>query len=249
MEINGVLALDAHRYFKTKPSLLLFSQANWDPARISDDHIHANSMLAMFRLSQTKQMADPTTGKKRLKETKFLKRLKDEGCMKEDRLLELPSFLKERMGTEIHETRMQKPLASLPQEMRRAPETQGTLNENGKIHDNDQKDHQLSSPEVLDLLKWDIIQDVCGSETYPVLSLNLVWITARFMTFFSTLEKKLEQVRNPIWVQAYERDKSLSADKRIALMVLSFTWENEECMQIMAQEMRSPPAEFKEHAY
>jgi hypothetical protein len=101
---------------------------------------------------------------------------------------------------------------------------------------------------VLNLLKYDLIHDVCG-EGRPLSSLNYVWVTIEFMILFSRIENELKRLRNPLWVRAYEEDPLLTREKRASLTMLALAMEDDECLRVMAEMFQNPRAGWMQHIY
>lgn len=108
-------------------------------------------------------------------------------------------------------------------------------------------DINISGVNVLELLKCDIYNDVCGSR--PLLSLNFAWVVIRFMVCFMQFEDRLSETRNPLYVRAYETDREWFREKRLGLTVLALFEQDEECLKIMAEEFQNPRAGFMNHIY
>ncbi|KFY30433.1 hypothetical protein V493_01927 [Pseudogymnoascus sp. VKM F-4281 (FW-2241)] len=101
--------------------------------------------------------------------------------------------------------------------------------------------------DMLDLLRQDIISDVCGVSTFS--SLNYIWVMARIMMLFLQIEDQLKRVRNPLWVRAYEQDSTMAREKRVSLTTLVLLGEDEEAMEIIAREFQNPRTGFMDHIY
>lgn len=48
----------------------------------------------------------------------------------------------------------------------------------------------------------------------PLSSLNYTFVTARFMMLFMQIEDRLKELRNPLWVRAYEEEPVMMREKR-----------------------------------
>lgn len=51
----------------------------------------------------------------------------------------------------------------------------------------------------------------------PLLAENYIWLTVRFMMIFMQLEEKLQELRNPLYVHAYETPGIQGPGKRVTL--------------------------------
>ncbi|OBT45763.1 hypothetical protein VE00_03810 [Pseudogymnoascus sp. WSF 3629] len=101
--------------------------------------------------------------------------------------------------------------------------------------------------DLLEMLKADIFNDVCGK--HPFSALNYIWVTARMMFQFIKIEGHLERVRNPLYVRAYEQDPWMAHQKRVSLVGLVLADQDEECMEIMANAVQEEPANPEDHLY
>lgn len=106
----------------------------------------------------------------------------------------------------------------------------------------------LTDQELLDILKHDLRNDV-ATEMGPVSSLNYIWVTVQCLILFSEIERELKQLRNPLWVEAYETNPRLTKEKRSSLTLLSMAEENVECMKVMAEMFEKYRAGFMQHIY
>lgn len=73
-DIHAILDVRHNTFFTLKPNLILYREAHWNTERIPESDITISSMLALMRLSQTKQFIDPDTGKRRFKRTELVRR-------------------------------------------------------------------------------------------------------------------------------------------------------------------------------
>ena len=102
--------------------------------------------------------------------------------------------------------------------------------------------------ELLSLLKWDFVSDICG-ELRPLSSLNYIWATAQFMLFFEEVEEELKRRRNPTWLRAYEEESMFMQHKRLSITMLVLSEEDDECMKVMAEVLDDSRVEFMDHVY
>ena len=239
-DIHGLLNSSINRFFKAKSLLRLYREANWVPDRIPDEEITVESALALLRLSQTKHVIDPLTGKKVMESTELVKRARAIGI--DDATMVKMSSITQNSNSNIDRGITESVLAALPEGYRsaRLPEYNHGGNSPGK--------GTLSSRELLSLIKLDIASDV-SSETRPLSSLNFIWVTARFMLLFLQVEDKLRRLRNPLWVRVYEGNSTMTREKRGTLIALLLAEEEEECMRVFAEEFQNPRAGFMNHIY
>ncbi|KAL7621943.1 hypothetical protein AAE478_007443 [Parahypoxylon ruwenzoriense] len=233
---DDVKELRTTRFFKTKSYLMACHGAGWNPDRIPDSDIPMPSLLGIYRISQTKHIADPITGQKRMEDTDLVNRARAKGLSEED-LMAWATFL----------PRIVKEEQPLPEAVREALVPKGyrigNLPEPGSKGGN----HKLSGQDLLDLLKLDISNDICGD--IPLSSLNYVWVMVRFMMLFHQFEEELGKLRNPLYVQAYETDPLWQKQKRVGLAYLALHLQDEECLHVMAREFQNPRTGFMTHIY
>lgn len=188
----------------------------------------------MLRISQTKHVTDPVTGKKVMENTELVKGARSAGIDDATMMMMMSSMRqKSSDDQEIPES----VLAALPEGYK-----------TGRLPGSDPSKDALRSQELLDLLKLDIISDISG-ENRPLSSLNYVWVTARFMLLFHHIEDELRRLRNPLWIQAYEGNSLMTREKRVSLTMLALAGEDEECLEVMAKAFQSPRAGFMDHIY
>ena len=245
VDIHGLLDLNANRFFTTKSNLVLYRQVDWDLNRIPDSEVQWPSLLAMSRISRVQQITDPVTGVRTFQENDLVKRAKAAGVSDADL---------NWIASSVEKVSSKKPIPSSI-----SSSISKTLPEGYRMRDRDmsllKKSSQdgLSSRDLLTFIKQDVFDDVCGSR--PLSSLNLVWVTTRFMTLFMQIEDRLKTLRNPLWVQAYEQpDSTTKWEKRVALVVMALNESCQhhgqaECLTIMAEEFENPRAGWMNHIY
>ena len=241
VDIHGLLDLSANRFFTTKSNLVLYRQVDWDLDRIPDTEVPWPSLLAMSRLSGVKQTTDPLTGAQILDQNDIVKRARDTGINDADLI---------RMASSVGRLSAKEPMP---------PAVLDTVPEGYSIANRDtsplktSSEGNLSGRDLLTFVKQDVLDDVCGSR--PLSSLNLVWVLSRFLALFMQIEERLKDLRNPLWVQAYERpDSSQKWEKRVALVVMALDESSqhhgqEECLTIMAAEFEKPRMSWMHHIY
>ncbi|KAI0966820.1 hypothetical protein F4678DRAFT_267352 [Xylaria arbuscula] len=233
---DDVMELRTNQFFKMKSYLMICQGAGWNIDRIPDSDIPMPSMLGTYRISQTKSITDPITGKKRMEDTDLVNRCRAKGLSEKD-LLEWATIFPPTV-------RVEQPL---PEAVQKAvvPEgyTLGNLRERGGKGSN----HNVSGRDLLSLLQLDISNDICGD--IPLSSLNYIWIMIRFMMLFHQFENRLRELRNPLYVQAYETDPLWKKHKRVGLAYLALHVQDEECLRVMAREFQDPRSGFMNHIY
>ncbi|KAI1434363.1 hypothetical protein GGR50DRAFT_687666 [Xylaria sp. CBS 124048] len=227
-------------FFKTKSYLMACHESGWNPDRIPDCDVPMPSLLGIYRISQTRRIVDSITGRKRLADTDLVRRARAQGITEKE-LLAWDSF-SSGMGKGKH------PLTDqLPQAVRDALVPEGY--KVGNLPDTGSRaaSRSLSGPDLLELLKLDISNDICGD--IPLSSLNYVWTMCRFMMLFHQFEKELSKVRNPLYVMAYETEPLWQKQKRVGLAFYALHLQDEQCLRIMAREFQNPRAGFMNHIY
>ncbi|KAK7750708.1 hypothetical protein SLS62_007408 [Diatrype stigma] len=246
VDVHGVMDVNANRFFRTNSTLALYRQADWNPDRIPESDIQERSALAIMRLAQTKQVVDPVTGKTRFEDTELVSRERAVG-IDEEVLLKTTSDLRKILTNDNMET--PEALKAFIPEGQHMDSTSRPTQKIGESTKASQKpgDFEISGVNALELLKSDIYNDVCGG--VPLSSLNFIWVMVRFMMLFTQFEERLSQLRNPLYVRAYETDREWFQEKRLGLTVLALFEQDEECLKIMAREFESPRAGFMNHVY
>lgn len=105
-----------------------------------------------------------------------------------------------------------------------------------------------TGPELLDLVKNDIHNDVSGGPM-PLSGVNYLFINFRFFQLFEQIEERLRAVRNRSYIRAYETDARFVNQKRVGLTLMALEEEDEELLRIIAEEFENPRAGFLNHAY
>jgi len=240
VDLHGLFDTNVNRFFKQKSLLMLYRKADWLPEKVPDEEVNPMSMLGAIRIGQTKLIKDPATGKIVFENSPIVNRARSFG-VDEATLLNMASassMLKD-LNPDIPESLLP-PLpeggtrGSFQWKNRRGTSDNGILN--GRENN------------VLNLLKYDLIHDVCG-EGGPLSSLNYVWVTIEFMLLFSRIENELKRLRNPLWVRAYEEDPFLTREKRASLTMLALAMEDDECLRVMAEMFQNPRAGWMQHIY
>ena len=241
VDIHGLLDVSANRFFTTKSSLVLYRQAEWDLDRIPDTEVQWPSLLAMSRLSCVKQTTDTLTGAPILQENDIVKRARGSGINDADLI---------RMASSVGHLSTKEPMPPAILDTVPAGYSMGSR-DTSLLKKSSQGN--LSGRGLLTFVKQDVLDDVCGSR--PLSSLNLVWVLSRFLMLFMQIEERLKELRNPLWVQAYERpDSSLKWEKRVALVTMALNESSqhhgqEECLTVMAEEFERSRMGWMHHMY
>ncbi|KZF19909.1 hypothetical protein L228DRAFT_256894 [Xylona heveae TC161] len=238
-DFHGVLDCSANRFFKTKSLLRLYREAEWAPERIPDAEIPMPSSLAILRLAQAKHETDPTTGKKVMQDTELVRRARTVGM--DDETMMQAALIVQKLSKERQVS--QDFLASLPKEYK----TYQTPDLN-RSSSTSTKGGQPSGRDLLGLLKFDILNDV-SAKLRPLSSLNYLSATLAFMLVFTQAEDKLRELHNPLWIEAYDRNPTMTREKRASFTSLVLAQQDDECMRVLAEAFQSPRTGFMNHIY
>lgn len=187
-------------------------------------------------MMHTKHTADPTTGELRLEDTDLVKRLRAQG-LSDKELLHW-----NRLGSQ--ESGRNK---AIPEALLQAMVPEGHSTGPSLGHASMNSYSELTNQELLDFLKKDIYDDICGKS--PLSSLNYVWVMCRFFTTFQIMEEELEKVRNPLYVQVYEKDPNWKASKRVGLVYLALKNDDKVVLRAMADAFEMFRLGFMNHIY
>ena len=132
VDLHGLLNMNANRFFKNKSLLRLYREAEWVPDRISDDEIDVPSALGILRISKTKVLTDPVTGRKVLEDTPLTIKARA-GGLTDEVMIQMTS-LQQQQGDDIPA----EILASIPE---------GHTVKNGNASEG------IEGPQLLELLK------------------------------------------------------------------------------------------------
>jgi len=233
---EDVKKLNATTFFKNKSYLMACHEAGWNIDKIPDSDIAMPSFLGFYRLMHTKHSTDPKTGKKRMEDTDLVKRARAKGLSDEYLVSTKSNFPAASWAEQEVSDAVQKSLV---------PEgyTMGNL----KGPPSMKSFGNISQRDLLELLRRDLYQDICGGTPYS--SLNYVFVMARFMMQFHQFENELRKLRNPLYVQAYETDPHWRHHKRVGLAYLALERQDEECLRVMAREFQNPRAGLMNHIY
>lgn len=250
-DIHAILDVRRNKFFTLKPNLILYREANWNTERIPERDITIGSVLGIMRLSQTKQLVDPETGKRRLEPTELVRRHLAETthgrpAETEDSLIELvdgveaaSKGLRERQEAAQLVDRVR---SQFPDGMCNASELRSRNQVAGGG-----APLQVRGSELLEGVKLDIHADIAGNS--PVSSLNYAWVTVRFMILFEKTEAELKKRRNTVYVRAFETDPAWKRLPRVGLVYMAMLDEDEECLRVMAREFQNLRSGFVNHVY
>lgn len=252
-DLHAVLDLGMNRSFNTKSNLLLYREAGWDLDRIPDSDLQPYSMLGMLRIAHTKQVVDPATGKRRLADTDLVRRLKAKAPrpgMQDEDIIQMTSVLTRLQSLrEGDASTAQSMLESIPQLGGYTTFSDTEFRKKSSLGRRAAAPQGHTGPdELLTCVKVDVFNDVCG-EAEPRSSANYLFITAVIFLIFFQTEDKLKKLRNPVYVEAYERDTQLRNSKRFGLVAMAMRSENEECLRVMAEVFQESRASFMDHVY
>lgn len=227
--------LRKNAFFRRNSLLLNLNAAGWNADRIPDADITMPSSLALHRVSQHKILTDPITGKKRMEDGEIIRRARKVFSEEEliESVLEVP-----RRREELRNKNIKGERSIIP-----AGYTSETLTKAGGRKMN----LETSLLELLELVKLDLCNDICG--TVPLSSLNFVWVMVRCIALFTQIEKTLSEKKNPLYLRAYKDVSAWSSKKRMGLTYLVLQSLDDEVMRIMASAFENPPALFLQHIY
>ncbi|KFX89139.1 hypothetical protein V490_07211 [Pseudogymnoascus sp. VKM F-3557] len=237
---------DFHEYLNPRTNhrfgrhsfLRLYHDAEWIPERIPDEVVPGRSMLGLLRMCRSKTVLGPAVDKTAAERTPLIAHAIAEGVT--DELLGMVSGHLEKCrirstpgpdrvldSRPAHDTGL-----PLPERMQT-----GSGKSNGMPNNLD----------LLETLRADIFNDVCGKR--PLSAISYVWATSRMMIQLTKMEMALKRLRNPLYVRAYEQDPWMAHQKRVSLVRLVLSQQDEECMEIMAKEFQEEPAYMEDHIY
>lgn len=254
-DLRQILSVDQNHSFRTPSNLGLYHEAEGNVEAIPDSDVTPFSMLAFIRLSQVRQHIDET-GQKRLEETELVRRhLKStrgdrrptmaDLVQTVDKMQQMITFLK---PNEMKPQQMQSMLPGyMEQGYRTASRGAMQAGLDMPYHGRNAMDTYWRGSQLLEALKLDIYGDVCG--TNPVSSLNYIWVAVRFFMLFDVMEKKLKEVKNKVYMRAFETDRAWERAKRSGLVFLAMETQDDECLRIMAHEFQNPRAGFMNHIF
>ncbi|KAL2755433.1 hypothetical protein ACRALDRAFT_1082332 [Sodiomyces alcalophilus JCM 7366] len=251
-DIHAVLDVSANRSFKRKSNLLLYREAGWDLSRIPDHDLQPHSMLGMLRITQTKQVVDPATGKKRLADTDLLRRFKAiaPGMRDDEDVMMMAAQLRTQLSLarglrEGDAAQMQSMLESIAT---RSGNKLFSDAEFKKKHGHGRPHAHMSPEEMLSCVKLDVYNDVC-SDSEPLSGINYLYITSICVMILMQMENRLKDLRHPVYIDAYEKRGEWSKTKRFGLVAMAIRDQDEECLRVMAEVFHEGRASLLDHVY
>ncbi|OTA94663.1 hypothetical protein M434DRAFT_394464 [Hypoxylon sp. CO27-5] len=245
-DVHAILNPDANRFFKTRPHVLGYRQADWNFERILDKDAKPD-ILTTLKMELAKQHAgEPATDKVRNADSHA-----DCGpkCTSSDdeASAEISSVFH---GSRSEINPSEPECEELPDS--KQPTTGSTSDINNKagttVHTNRAGDGIIfSGRDLLRVLKHDIVSEVCGNQFH--LSFNAIWILAFCSDLFEKIETRLEEQKDPLYLKAYEAEGAAKTDKRIALTALALYEQDDECLKVIADAIQSLRPGFVEFVY
>ncbi|KAJ4289980.1 hypothetical protein N0V88_006781 [Collariella sp. IMI 366227] len=248
LDFHQLLHPDQNRLFNAKSALVAYHHAKYNLAAMPDADIHVTSPFFMVRLSQTNKTVDPVTGETRFEETNLVKRARAEGM--DDKTFECASLSTEVFQPASWPSSFQPPQNLLAQALPQAGKA-GWMDAAGGYTLNAtswRKQGELDARDLLEIAKLDLRMDVSG-DLRPLSSLNYVWVTAVMMMLFMMIEDELKELRNPLYVDAYEQSPAWAKNKRGRLALLALEGQDEECLHVMAARFDAARLGFMSHIY
>lgn len=234
LDVHEMLTVKDNFMFTVMPFTNQLRAANFDPERIPDKDLPVTSLVATTRLGRSKVIKDPRTGKRKLQDSELVRRAIADGIT-EKSLLDLSDY-----WTGILEGEKQ-PTPEYLDSLGHTIEWEST-EAGGRASFKD-----MSCTEIVNIARWDVFRDV--SADGPLLSLNYIWVAARIMVMYMNLEKKLDELRNPMYIEAYEKQQRFERNRRVGLTLMAMTSEDDECLKAMAAEFEYSRAGFMHHMY
>ncbi|KAK7428225.1 hypothetical protein QQZ08_005291 [Neonectria magnoliae] len=246
LDIHGILDPNANRFFQKKSNLMVYRPADWNPDRIPDKDVAFGTFVFFSRLSQVKQVIDPVTKEPRPEDNILVREAKGNGLDDRAILSIREQFMKTLGGDRDAASVSPSVLNSFTREGYTTASGESLPNATGRKQDADGMN--LTGRGLLEVIKLDISNDVCG--TRPLSSLNYVWVTLDFLMLFTRIEERLKELKNPLYLTAYDRPGPWKTEKsRIALTDMALQLEDEECLRAMAEVFQNPRAGFMHHVY
>ncbi|CAH0046133.1 unnamed protein product [Clonostachys solani] len=245
-DIPGLLDPKSNVLFKSKPYVHLLHQAEWDPDRISDEEIPLDTFTCMLRLSQLKMKKDGLAGRMVLAdpESPLFQRAKGRGYTEE--FIAKLSSANPWQGDAAaeHESETENIIRNI---QRADPERfKGVVTGDQEMRKKNAPGGSMDPEEMMQLCGWDVYNSVCGDT--PVLGLSFPFVTFSIYVWFEMLEEELKELRNPVYVDAYE-DPNFRGDQRTRLVMLALEAQDEECMKVIAELFEKCRCGFGENTF
>ncbi|KAI7344544.1 hypothetical protein KC320_g8778, partial [Hortaea werneckii] len=230
LDVHRLLDLNFNRFFTVKSELMKYFDAGWVPQRIPDREVRIPSLLFAARVNQTERIVDPATGEKKLKDTEFVQRSRAEGHP-EEFLLQMSAVSLGHSEPAREDIEAIRNMSSSSKDEIPAPGPPPP--DPYALHDKTPRRSNPQGSALLDLLRVDILSDICGQ--HPLSALNFIWITMHMLILFSTIEDRFRTAQDPLWKEIYERRSTLPRDqKRIRLVVAAMASEDSQGLKRFA---------------
>ncbi|KAI4717302.1 hypothetical protein E4T48_06536 [Aureobasidium sp. EXF-10727] len=109
--------------------------------------------------------------------------------------------------------------------------------------------HSEYGPNGLDqlvLAEWDVVSDVCAKA--PISAIDYTWVTMKFMSIFDAVEKRLTELKNPLFLQCTPLRKALRM-KYLDSLIYRQLPGHEECLEVLAEEIEKNPMSVEKSIY
>jgi hypothetical protein len=225
-DLHSLCDPNANVLFRTKSLLQLLREAEWDPERIPNSKVCPYSRLGTVRMSLAKDAIDTTTGRMPWDDCDMIGRAKAAG-ISQDEIAELSA------GMEHIKRRISPVELSSHQDIGSYHRSRSS---EPRLKHLKRRYCDLTGTESLYMLKWDILEEVCGQ---GLLSLNFAKLGIDLLDAFLYLEEALEHAKNPLYLEVCKRSIGLQR-KRVDLVTSAMRGEDEACLRIMAKELQNP---------
>ena len=210
--------------FTTRPLPSALRQVFWNVENVPDRDLPLSSCLAAARIAGTPRYVDAETGKVTFAESNLLKRVGDtrkkEVCRLADYIWHHSSAAVQQSGV----ARMGESVA---------------FDKGIGSHDDDGPSLNVGQGllfngfAVMEMLLHDLHVSVEDMNTSP-LALNMPYHSQMFEHVVANIEGRLQETKNPLWMQLLAQSRQNLIDRRIALIRMALMGNNEECLKIMA---------------
>ncbi|KAM7194528.1 hypothetical protein V8F20_007884 [Naviculisporaceae sp. PSN 640] len=237
--------------FTVKSGLLVYHQARWDPERISVADVSRDSMLMYVRLAGTSRVIDPVTGKLQVEDTELVRQLvgPEEGEGADERSKQLHGLARTILSPDYVKTAY----PGIPdQVLKQAQETRSGYQVSGSTQPDKQSipGRKFSDDILLDILKQDMVRDICGHR--PLSGLNYLSVAAWTKKVYAEMEVMLKDRGFDMYFQAYQsaeaRRRTLT-QKRIKLVCEACASDDHDALVAITEILEKHRAEFKDHMY
>lgn len=216
---NLVATLDPrlNGHIKQRSFLNILREAKWVPENIPDQDLHVSSTQGFIRLSRTKRVKDPKTGKMVIENTPLVKKYREAGVDVDtltsssgpfakgfDFTKEIPQNLKDSItaSTQAH---YNKQFGERPD-----PKILATRKSNSQ--------QSQADIEVLKLLQIDVISDICGKRPYS--AANYLVLTINVLFYWFMIEDTTKAANCPEYFNAYENRSAKDARMKRILFTM-----------------------------